>query len=87
MEKAIEEGKLSGKDRLLVLKAVRTPYEVHAFKQLSLKEAMHVYSEGTDKEKAAFLPLLRKKMITLKNAPGEERSDLLARFRELTKEE
>jgi hypothetical protein len=52
-----------------------------------LKEAMHVYSEGTDKEKAAFLPLLRKKMITLKNAPGEERSDLLARFRELTKEE
>jgi hypothetical protein len=83
MQQYVKDGKLSGHDVMLIRRAVRTPYAVEAFKRLSLKEAMRVYSAATDEEKKIFLPLLRKKWYLLKDLPEEERQETMIQFRKV----
>lgn len=83
MEQYLKEGKLSRSDVISIRKAVRTPYEVHAYKMLSLKEAMRVYSLGTPEEKKKFYPILRQKLSSIRNLPEEERKEIVPKVKEI----
>jgi hypothetical protein len=83
IQQYLKDGKLSRKDVMTIQKAVRTPYLVNAFKPLSLKEAIRVYSIATPEEKKIFLPLLRKKSHLLRDLPEEERRETLINLRQV----
>ena len=83
MAQYIKDGKLSRSDVSLVRKSAKIPYEVKAFKTLSLKEAMRVYAKGTPEEKKTFLPLLRNKAHLLQDLPEEEKQDVTQKLRQI----
>lgn len=81
MRQAVDEGALSFHDLHLIRKAVQTPYEVGAFKRLTVDEALRVYAEGTQEEQSVFAPLLRKKMLTTKNLPAPQGEEIRKQYR------
>ena len=87
MAELVREGKLSRKDVRTINKDIKTPYALHAFRSLTVDEAMRVFSIATPEEKSQFLPILRHKIRGARELPAEQREGIMGRFQEIMREQ